>query len=318
MLAKALLLSAALLVVSAAAQTPPCASLNDGNNVVSGALSSFGFGGPNRRAWQFTPATALGIASARIFTGNTTVSSQLNFMTLEIWSDSGANLPGTRIAGGTWAISVPRGNAWQGCDFDQPISMSAGVPYWIVWIDPGFSTIPVGNGGTTLPTANGSPFTTLAPSALKFRLYCTALDDANVAVLGSGCAAASGNYGSTFTNWTPNLGNSNFTLEGSGFPSGAAAILVVGVTPGFPSLPIPGAGAGCNLESDILFYLEGTTGIGNVRATTALGHVKFAIPIPNDPGLLGLIVTAQLAAVDLASPNPLPVVVGNGLSLTLF
>jgi hypothetical protein len=315
------LLTAALLalVASLPAQTSPCDSLNDANTLTSGSITSFGFAGPNYNAWQYTPSNALVPRAIRLYTGNTGLS---GFMTLEVRnSDPATNLPGARVGGGTWLISAALGDTWQGADFDAIFVLQAGTPYWFVWSDPGFSTVPTEPGGVTLPWANSSNGTAWAAgtaSALKFRLYCSLLDDQNVVTVGNPCATAGGALGSEFTNQAPTVGNPDFALEGTGFPGGALAFLAVGLNPNYVASPLPGFPSGCMQYTDVLNAAAGNAGTGNVRSASALGHVTFPLPIPTTPSLVGLFLGTQLAGLDIASAAPIPFVTSNGLQLTVY
>jgi hypothetical protein len=314
-------LAATLLLATAiAAQTPPCDSTNDANNLVSGNVTSYSFAGPNTNAWQYTPATAQVAQSMQLFTGNTSLA---RFLKLEIWSNNPmTNLPGSRITGGTWKISTALGNTWQGCDFDTLAVLNGATPYWIVLVDPGFTTIAEEPGGATLmPRAmlNGANWAAVAgQGALKMRLFCTQLDTAHVAVTGSPCALASGRWGTLFTNQEPVVGNANFYIESSGFNSNSLTLLVLGINPAFVAAPIPGLAIGCMQTTDALVFVTATTGTGNVGSTAAANYVSFALAIPNNPALAGFYLGAQAAGYDAALTTPIQFAVTNGLGITLF
>lgn len=299
------------------AQTPPCASLNDANNTTTGNVTAYGFSGENTRAWQYTPTATIPAFAIQLMTGNTALSGD-RYMTVEIWDDANG-LPGTRLGGGTWKISAALAVDWQGTNFDRPVVLTQNTPYWIVWIDPGFSEIPEETGGMTLPTArrSGAVWSALGVGALKFRLFCSYLDGANVQQNGSPCPHTGGNFGTLFTNQLPQVGNGAFQLEGSGFDNGVLALLVIGVNPTWPSVAIPGLPTSCQLHTDDAAVTIGITGTGNTRGPTAAGHVVFPIGIPANPALTGFYLGAQLAGFDSGAAVPLPFAVSNGLRITV-
>lgn len=317
---KSSLLSLALagLIAPCHAQTAPCFAQNDQTNSVSTSTTPFGFAGPGMRAYQITSAVPVVTNGARIYTGNT---SGTGFMTLEIWSnDTVNNVPAQRLAGGTWKISGPLGIEWQGANFDTLTVLLPNTPYWIVWIEPGFCTIPTDPTGTPGPAVvrSGTNWNALAPAALKLRLYCAPLDGQGVVSVGTPCASTGGLIGSTFTNQPPSVGNAEFGIEGSGFPATATSVLVLGLVPNFTSVQLPGAATGCLVHTDPMLTVVGVTGAGNQRAAAAFGHVHYPLPLPAFPAAAGFFFSTQLAVLDAASTASLPLVTTNGLRFTLF
>ncbi len=310
----ALLLLAAL-ACPIQAQSAPCLAFNDTTNFASGALSTYGFAGPNRRAWQITTPTAAVIAGIRVYTGNTLLSGDI-FMSLEIYSDS-SGLPGTRLGGGTWKI-VPA-SAWQGATLDQPVTLAAGSSAWVVWSDPGFSALPLDSGGLLLPTVtpSGGTWAVAPSSALKVRLYCGPLDGPGIANLGPSCLGGNGSQPAAFTNQTPAVGNASFAVEATGWFSNQPVLLAYGVMPNWVSLPNPLLPLGCAQNTDIVDTLFAVSGSGNSRGPTAAGHVRFALPIPNDPGMLGGFVAFQAAGFDVSAQAIVPLVTTNGVQVTV-
>jgi hypothetical protein len=309
----------ALLLGALAAQGTPCFSLNDANTTTAGTITTYGFSGENASAWQFTPTVSNSVLAARIFTGNTALSGN-RYMTVEIWSDV-AGTPGARLAGGTWKIAAALGNAWQGANLDLPAILTANTPYWLVFVEPGWSTVPHEPGGLTVPTVvrSNAGWTVLVSEAPKFRLYCSFLDDGNVAVVGGPCPSSAGRLGTAFTNQQPLVGNLGFAIEGTGFASNAPAVLVLGLVQGFPPTPVPGLPPGCLQHTDVGFSTFALTGTGTTRGPTAAGHVHYLVGIPGgNPGLAGLFVGAQLVSLDAGSAAPLPFVTSNGLGITIL
>ena len=300
---------------SLVAQTAPCLSFNDSNPNSNGSVTGFGFGGPNTRAWQVSPSSPITIESVRLFTANTLLATA--YMTVEIWSDVNS-LPGARLAGGTWRVDQSLLNRWQGANLDAPVAISGAQRFWIVWIDPGFSEFPIETGGLTLPVAtrSGTVWTAQATqSALKVRLYCNRLDDIGIGNNGGSCLGTNGVYPSAFTNHEPTITNSLFSVEGTGLLPGAACFMILGVQPGWPVVPIPLLPAGCTQNVDLFESYFGFAGTSNVRGPTAAGHVRFALPIPNDPGLVGGFIACQIAGFDTATGAALPLVTTNGITI---
>ena len=306
-----------LLASSLSAQTPPCESFNDTTSTTSGALSAFGFGGPNTRAWQVVPTNTYTIQSVRLFTGNSTLSGD-RYMTVEIWSDVN-NLPGARLGGGTWKIDQTMPLRWQGANLDQSIAVNPNTKIWVVWIDPGFSEIPVESGGLTLLTAtrSGVTWTAVTNTAPKVRLFCNLLDDLGVGNNGGPCLGTNGAYATAFTNYEPTIANTQFSIEASGFLPGQAALMALGVIPGFPVVPLAIQPPGCTQNTDVFDSYFAFTGTSNVRGPTAAGHVRYSLSIPNDPGLVGGFVALQVACFDTASGASLPLVTTNAVTLVI-
>lgn len=306
-----------LFASAVAAQTPPCLAFNDVNATTSGSLTGFGFAGPNTRAWQITLASGLSVQSVELFTGNSTLSGD-RYMTVEVWSDTN-NLPGARLAGGTWKITQSLPLRWQGANLDQTVTAPSGAKIWVVWIDPGFSEIPVETGGLALPVAtrSGSTWTAATGTALKVRLFCNQLDDVGLGNNGGPCLGSNGAYAVAFTNQAPTNGNALFAIEGTGFTPGQGAFMILGITPNWPAVPWPFLPAGCTQNIDLLDSYFGFTGTSNVRGPTAAGHVIFGLPIPADPGLVGGFVSLQIAGFDPLATASLPVVTTNAVTVVV-
>lgn len=313
-----LLATALLSLASLGAQTAPCFSMNDANNTVSNLIYSSSFAGPNVNAWQITPAAPLVVQSLRILTGNNYPSTGPS-MSLAIWDENPAtSLPGTRLGTGSWATVRP--NHWQGCNLDAVVAMQPSTNYWIVFTEPGWSTVPIEPNGIPMNQARLSSgvWTSASTGALKLRLYCGLLDDLDLTPSGSACNAAAGGAGTVFTNDTPMLGNTSFYVEGSGFPGNTLALLLLGLNPNWVSFPLPGGDPSCMLSTDPLTVITGFTGIGDVRAATTLGHVPYPLGIPNINSLVGLNVIVQIAALDPASTYGVPLMTSNALRITVY
>jgi hypothetical protein len=307
-----------------AAQTPPCISLNDATTSVSTAITLAGFTGPNVHAYQFTSPSTLVLRAAELFTART-VAPTSGYMTLEVWDENPAtSLPGVRLAGGTWQAQPPLGVTWQGASFDGNAVIAANTNYWLVWREPGGSRIPYETGGVTMPYATFTAAGWVAnatPRALKWRGSCSLLDDAGVLPVGDGCMATTGRIPAAFTNHAPSLGNGDFQFEASGFAAGTIALAIVGANAAWVGFPIPGAPTGCFLHADPMVTVVVPVGTGHEQAQHTVGcagHGWLDLPIPAAPSLVGFVLDAQFAALDLASTDPLPFVFTNGVRVTLF
>lgn len=314
-----------ILGAALAAQSTPVFQLNS-QNLVSAATSGYG-ALPNRRGFQFTVPQNITVAAAEICTSNASVP---GFHRLELMTDSGGRPSGNQLTRGTWKIDVGAPDRWQGTDFDRPASLLANTPYWLVWNDPGQSSMPQPlSGAVYLPIANYDAITdtwTLPSSlhALPFRLYSGRLDRQGVVQHGEPCAGFLNRIGTLYANQDPTLGNAGFRLEGSGYPGGGLAFLVIGFDPLFQSLYLPGTPIsprtpqGCFLHTEALTTLTGITGLGDVRSAAAAFHVAFPLPVPATPGLHGLLLTTQIVCVDQGNiVDPLPLMTSNGLHITL-
>jgi hypothetical protein len=302
------------------AQTAPCMAANDQNTSVAGFIYASSTAAPGKHAWQITPTAVTIAQSIRIYTGNNYTSSTGPFMSLEIWDDDPVNpgQPGSRLGGGTWQTEPVK--SWQGTNLDDYVIMQPATDYWIVLVEPGWSTPPVEvGGGTMMPYMNGTTGSWIGGTAqaLKYRLYCGLLDEQGLVSFGSSCAGSSGAIGTAFAQELPTIGNATFRIEGTGFDAGVPIINVFGITVGFPSVPIPGT-ASCfaNTTADVI--LNDITGTGDVRASTASGHVAFDFAIPANPALVGFYFASQLAALDVNIGTSLPLVTSNAMRVTVF
>jgi len=125
-----------------------------------------------------------------------------------------------------------------------------------------------------------------------------------------------------FTNQQPAVGNADFAVEGTGFPPGLTAMLVLGLDPTFVGMAVPGLPQGCMQLTDDHVVRFGATGTGDVLANAASpgasGHVSFALPIPANGALAGLFVSSQVAVLDPAYGVPLPFATSNALHIVVF
>ncbi|MCB9880523.1 MAG: hypothetical protein H6832_14175 [Planctomycetes bacterium] len=301
------------------AQTTPCASLNDSNTNVANFISSRNLSRPNSWGWRYVPAATQIARGLRIFTNN---SFTTGFMQLEIWDeDTTTMMPGKRIATGTFYAPKSATADWVGTNFDKQVLMQNGKSYWFVWVEIGWATFPTEPGGTSMPAAavwNGTAWQTATTDQLKFRLYCSMIDTKGAAAFGTPCAGASGSIGTAFTNLTPNIGNADYRIEGTGLPSGAPTAIILGAIANFPSVPFGGVAPGCSLNTDIVVTIGAATGMGDVRASAAAGHLFLPLGIPNNPSLVGAYIGVQFATFDAQSANALKYVFTNAVRTTVY
>lgn len=310
---------------SLAAQTPPCISLNDATNSVGTSITAFGFAGPGVNAYQFTPTTSLVLWAAEIYTASTASTTPRGYQTLEIWDNSLLFLPQTRLGGGTWQNqgTNPLTPAWQGANFDAPVTLAANQTYWLVWRESGGNLLPYEPGGTQAVWARfsgGNWLLQATGQSIKWRGHCGLLDDPGVTNVGGGCPATTGSIPSAFTNTPPAVGNAFFQFEASGFAAGTIGLAILGSNPSWVPVPLPIA-PGCTVNADPQVVATVPVGTGNQQAVHTVGcagHCWFDVPLPNDPLLLGFVLDAQFAGLDAASTAPLPFVFTNGVRVTLF
>ena len=321
--AYARLLIPGALSAAALAQTPPCVGVNDANLSLTGVYTRYRPGAPNTWAYLHRPASTITVRSARILTGNPF---RGGFMKLAIYShDRVSGLPGTRIAGGAWSVRISMERRWQGTNFDAPVVMQQGQPYWLVWTEVGQSALSYEpKSATTTSTRvewrSGSPvWTAMYDANVKYRLYCGYLDDVGVTPFGLACAGSSGRLGTAFLNQPASVPNLFFRIEGTGLPKNELGALIVGVDGSFRPIPLGSLGLpGCSLNSDVLLVIWAQTGGGSVASPSVAGHVSVALPVPPDPRLIGFLVAWQFAVADSGASQAIPVVFTNALRTTFY
>jgi len=296
-------------------------SENDSTNAASSAFFGISNGSPGTYAWQITPTSTIVVESIETFIRHQYMSQTGEFARLSIWTESStATAPSQKLAEGTFRLTNQY--SWRGCNFDTPVVLQANTNYWIGLNEPGWTGVPIQSlGGLNLPMMRRDIITGAwsnmnAPEAFKYRLYCGKLDRAGVVPFGPACANSSGSLGTAFANSAPVVGNTGFTVEGSGFTPGTLIVGFVGLTPAFPSLPLPGA-PGCFVSTTADVTASLAAGVGDVRANSPDGHVEFPISIPNNPALSGFYLAVEFAALDLVIGTALPFVTSNALQITI-
>jgi hypothetical protein len=315
------LLTIAFVSASLAAQSLPCVATNDATNTVGTAVSGYPFSGPNVVAYRITSPNAVVLRAAQLYTASTL--STAGYMTLEVYDESGG-IPGTRLAGGTLQTSTALGLGWWGASFDGFALLQPATNYWLVWREAGGSRLPYEPGGVTTTFARftgGSWIVQTAQQPLKWRGFCSPLDGQGRAPIGNACASSTGNFPAAFANYAPTVGNANFQFEATGFANGALALAVIGANPGWTPFPVPGAPFGCDLNADPMVVVTVPVGAGNQQAAHsvgAAGHCWVDLPIPANPALVGFVVDAQFAGLDVGVAAALPFVFTNALRATIY
>ncbi len=303
------ILLVALLACPATAQTSPCLAFNDSStNTPTGTLTP----APAKlTAFSIATPTALTVRSVRIFTGNAAGKS----MKLEL--RTGGAKPGALLASGTWTST--KSPSWQGCNFDRPVSLAANTPVWLVWHDPGTSTIPTATTGTSHTTLGGISFLgtiawlSLPNHVLMMQLFCSPLDDKGIVPFGAACVGSAGTSTTVFTNMAPTLGNMAFGVDASGLVPLSNTGILFGTVPSVPGTPIGILGTD---PSCLRFTLADLASLS--MKANGHGGLHVPLPIPLNPNLKGVYVDCQLVTIDPGSTYPVPLVTSNRLGITIF
>ncbi len=113
----------------------PC----EGNNYLNNDyLDNVSMGGP-MVGISFVPTSSVTIDRIEVFTGEST-----GPIALAIWSDDGGS-PSKPLAnlGNTNYVPINQTNAWQGADLLNPVTVQAGLKYWVVFDPNGGEQSPV-------------------------------------------------------------------------------------------------------------------------------------------------------------------------------
>lgn len=313
-------LTTVLLGNDCAAQTAPCLAANAATTSVGTATSAFSFSGQNYFAWRFTPPSATTIHAARVYTENVGYPGDV-FCAVEIWDEQNG-APGARLGGGAWKIDNNRPLGWHGANFDTPVALQPATPTWFVFVDPAYSVVPIDpNGSLVLQHVSRSgpgAWLSQGTNAPKFQLFCSLLDDVNVAPNGQGCPLSTGETPTLYVNEAPTLGNSAFRWESCGLPTGGAVFAVIGNDPSFAPIAVPGLPAGCLQNTNALASVLLFAGTGDTRGPSFSGYTSIGFAIPNNPSLGGARLSMQMVPIDTGATSQLPFSTSNALGITLY
>jgi len=151
------------------------------------------------------------------------------------------------------------------------------------------------------------PFTTWVDD-----VYCGSL---NVDYFGQACAGTGGFVPAIGTSGEPVVNSNNFTIEVSDTVGPTAAVFMIDLsntTWAGGSLPFA-MGNGCDLltgGSVALFHVITTSGAGN-------GMASQIVPLPNNPGLQGLVLYSQWGVFDASAGNIYGAAMSAGLSIII-
>ncbi len=172
------------------------------------------------------------------------------------------------------------------------------------------------NGAKGADSGDEYAFHGFAPSntfSTPVRFYVNA---AGAVSTGAGCDDGYGNFSVLGAPLAPTVGNTNFRLEAFGLPPSAVYMLRLSRGGGVVGVDMAKFGApGCVLWTDTEVELKGITTAG--IASRSEGSVVFPAAIPNDNVFHGQVFSVQVLAVDSMPKRPLPVIVTNGLELTV-
>ena len=180
-----------------------------------------------------------------------------------------------------------------------------------------FVTHQAATGTSTMHRTNTEPFRVYtsgvyqAPSSsgsgangLKMRLEVapSVPPVASLTFIGTGCVGSSGLPMTLSSLQVPFIGNPIFSLDLSDGPATSTAYLFVATA--LASNPF-NLGGGCNVYLDLVsmqtLISQGVSPIGPL-ATGPTGATSWSLPIPPDPGIAGLRIVFQAAAVDATGP----------------
>ena len=117
------------------------------------------------------------------------------------------------------------------------------------------------------------------------------------------------------TNGLAIVGSAGFAITGAGLvPQGAPGYAFCGLAVGFSSFPTgyPIAGAPSTVNGYVLPIVASLLG-----SADATGEVSFPLPLPQNNGLIGVLLSCQLGDLDLAMPFATPVGTSQGMEIVI-
>ena len=142
-----------------------------GENTGSDYSDLTSMGGPDLLlGMEMVAATDMTVMRIEVFTGEETGTN-----TFGVWThDGGAGEPDAEIANGSWSMDST--NSWQGADLDNPVSLTAGDTYWIVWEPVNTSQASLQDTGTSVNYRGsfdaGASWNGPYSNPWKYILYC--------------------------------------------------------------------------------------------------------------------------------------------------
>jgi hypothetical protein len=242
----------------------------------------------------------LAVVAAEVFTGESS-----GTMRLAIWSHDPANNRPLALLGTAGSWTMTRVNCWQGAVLGQPVQLTQGQHFWLVWdttmfCQASFSTAPANvdycysaNGGASWQQqAPGVPYRQPA----KYRLYCAGTSG-SVALYGTGKAGTGALVPAAGVTGWPAPGNPiDVTLDLAA--RRVPALLLVG-----PRQAL-NVGVGTALVFPPIVVLPVVTGSIFTPAPIA-GFAGVTLRIPPDASLRGVKVGFQWWVVDAGAMDGL-------------
>lgn len=253
-------------------------------------------------AFRFTPAAAMVVDAAQVFTGNQAPAAH----TLEIRTRNAVTgLPDQTIAGpASW--NVVHARCFQGAQFAQPVVLLANTDYFLVWSVTGMfpqhsvsaDNYP-GNVLTEARYSDGSTWHAQASVPAKFRLFAP-YAAGTIQAFGTAKPGVYGDPAIGVTGW-PAIGSvldvwlDNAARVASTAPPNAALLI---------GLPLPG---GVPFPIGTLYVTANVSVLATTRSHTSpfVGAVSTSFFVPNAPAAIGLPLSFQWAVFDAAAADGL-------------
>ncbi|MCA8958230.1 MAG: hypothetical protein KDC87_19290, partial [Planctomycetes bacterium] len=170
--------------------------------------------------------------------------------------------------------------------------------------------------GDRLETGDQYSFHGADPAATvctPIRLYANPV---GCVATGDSCPDGYGNYSVLGGASVPSVGNTAFKLEAFGLPPSAPLLMMLSVGTNLGGFDMAPLGApGCVLRTTLQIQLQAATSAGDAKR--AEGSFIAPLGIPNQPALKGFAFTVQMGAIDANSTRAFPLLVTNGLEVTI-